>query len=365
MRVSLPVDPGHKTRGEVTTLRWVRRMTQVPVLKVIAYDDSQDNEIGFEWILMDFMPGVSAYRRWRKSSMAEKFWITEQIDEFQSQLFRHSLEDAKFHSMGTLCSTSNVSELAKLNLQLGRLVSESFFAGDHFEYDIPRGPFRTSHDYLSAYFSITEKESTKVLEEEADDEDTREEAEETLHLAKRLTESLPKIFPPLQNPAERTALWHDDLSLKNILIDEDAKVTAIIDWEGASCQPLWQVTDVPDFLEGGTREEEPDRDCYGNASEGGEQDEDGLDTEGKISLYWVHLMEYDQTKLRKVYIAKMKELWPLWESEATYGTLKADFFRAVLECEGWFLYRVEDWLDSVESGLFPRLADVLSQKHTD
>jgi hypothetical protein len=45
LRVSLPVDPAYKTRGEATTLRWICRKTQVPVPTVIAFDASRDNEI--------------------------------------------------------------------------------------------------------------------------------------------------------------------------------------------------------------------------------------------------------------------------------------------------------------------------------
>lgn len=48
MRVSLPVYPHSKTRGEVTTLRFLRCVTDVPVPEVIVFDDSGNNEIGFE-----------------------------------------------------------------------------------------------------------------------------------------------------------------------------------------------------------------------------------------------------------------------------------------------------------------------------
>jgi aminoglycoside phosphotransferase (APT) family kinase protein len=63
MRVSLPVDPRNKTAGEVATLRWLRRHSDIPVPGVIAFDDSDSNEIGFEWILMELMSGNSAYYR--------------------------------------------------------------------------------------------------------------------------------------------------------------------------------------------------------------------------------------------------------------------------------------------------------------
>lgn len=63
MRVTLPVSPRYKTRGEVATLTWVREHTDIPVPKVIAFEDSNDNDIGFEWILMEIMPGAPAYQR--------------------------------------------------------------------------------------------------------------------------------------------------------------------------------------------------------------------------------------------------------------------------------------------------------------
>ena len=379
MRVSLPVDPGHKTRGEVTTLRWIRRTTNVPVPKVIAFDDTQNNAIGFEWILMELMPGMSAYKRWRKMSMADKTWVVEQIAEFQSQLFRHSLEEANFHSIGTLSSPDNISEPARANPKPGRIVALHFFEGDHFSYEIARGPFRSSYDWLNAYLSIVHQEQTEILKKEEDD-DVLDDAKETLKLAARLTALLPKIFPSLQNPAEQTALWHDDLSLQNILVDDDGKVTGVIDWECVSCEPLWVVTEMPQFLSGRDREEEPDRDRYGDADGDSSADEEAssddeelgntldnqlrnykLDNEGKTDLYWINLMEYDQTQLREVYTTKMKELWPQWETEAKHGTLKLDFLGAVLHCaSGWYLKRTQQWIDAVEAGEYPRLDDILS-----
>jgi aminoglycoside phosphotransferase (APT) family kinase protein len=368
LRVSLPVDPGHKTRGEVITLRWIRRMTHTPVPKVIAFDDSQDNEVGFEWILMELMAGVSAYKRWRRMSMAEKTWVVEQVAEYQSQLFRHSLEDAQFQSIGTL-SPSNPApgnpeseHSPSSDPKPGRIVSHMFFMGDHFNYDIARGPFRSSHDWLDAYLSIIHQEQAEILakEEEDQDEDDREEPEDCLRVATKLAKLLPKIFPPLQNPAEQTVLWHDDLSLQNILVDDDGKVTALIDWECVSCMPVWMAAEMPKFLLGPEREEEPNRNGYGDASDDVKGSEE-LDDEGKTELYWIHLMEYEQTQLRKVYANKMKQLWPRWETEVAYAALKLDFLDAVDRCAaGWYLKRTEQWVDAVEGGAFPRLMDVLT-----
>ncbi|KAK4108555.1 kinase-like protein [Canariomyces notabilis] len=328
LRVSLPVDPQHRTRGKVSTLRWIRRKTHVPVPKIIAFDDSQDNEVGFEWILMDLMPGVSAYKRWRKMSMAEKTWLVEQ-----------SLEDAKFQSIGTLSPESEYTPSSEP--KPGRIVSRTFFMGNNFNYEIARGPFRSSHDWLSAYLSIIRQEQTEVLAEEQDPDD-REDAEDIMRVAAKLTKLLPKIFPSLQDPAEQTVLWHDDLSLQNILVDDDGKVTALIDWGCVSCKPLWVAAEMPKFLLGPAREEELNRDGYGDPSDDVKGSDD-LDDEGKTELYWIHLMEYEQTQLRNV----------------TYAALKLDFYGAVARCgDGWALKRSEQWIDAVDSGGFSRLLDV-------
>ncbi|KAL2129125.1 hypothetical protein VTI74DRAFT_8187 [Chaetomium olivicolor] len=332
LRVSLPVEPKNKTRGEWTTLQWIRTMTHVPVPKVIAFNDSQDDEIGFEWILMELMPGVSANLRWRKMTMIEKTRLVEQIAEFQSQLFRSSFQESKFRSIGTL-SDDGIPKPTGWNPKPGRMVYRIFFWGDNFNYDVPRGPFRSSHDWLSACLDLVNQKQTDILDKE-EDEDILEEAQDCLRVATRLKALLPKIFPPLQNPTEPTVIWHDGLSLSNILIDEDtAKITALVDWECVSCQPLWVAAQMPKFLDGPRREEEPQRDNYGDASDA-DPKFDELDNEGKTILYWIHLMEYEQTQLRKVYAAKMRALWPQWETGAEYGSLKADFLGALLRARG-------------------------------
>ncbi|EAQ88716.1 hypothetical protein CHGG_05335 [Chaetomium globosum CBS 148.51] len=248
----------------------------------------------------------------------------------------------------------------------GQLVSRFFFRGNHFRYDIPRGPFPSSHDWLSTYLGIIRQEQTDILQND-DDEDVREDAESCLQVATKLAALLPKIFPPLQHPAERTVLWHDDLSLSNILVDadnaDDAKVTTILDWECVSCQPLWAATEMPKFLLGPTREAEPVRDGY--ADDDGEDDvhvgADGLDNEGRTELYWIHRMEYDMTRLRKVYNEQVwEQLVPWWETEVLYGALKLDFLAAVEQCAaGWHLKGVVRWVEAVEGGKHPRLMDVL------
>ncbi|KAL6819535.1 phosphotransferase enzyme family domain-containing protein [Trichoderma sp. SZMC 28015] len=322
MRVTLPVYPRHKTRAEVVTLRWVRENTSIPVPKVFGFDDSNDNEIGFEWILMEYMQGASARKRWRSMSMEQKVALTERFAVFQFELSGFEKQESVFKGIGTLDSP-------EIDLQVNSKASQSTAA-----------PGRLV--------------STEFFMEKSEDEDDIEDAEDILPVAQSLLALLPKIFPPGLTRSESSALQHHDLNLNNILVNEQGEVTAVLDWECVSALPLWMLTQMPKFLDGEPREDEPQRDIYADetpeeaAAEADKRnDPDYLDNEGKNELYWIHKMEYEQTQLRKVYRARLKELCPVWAKESP---LENDFYEAVSQCDGIWKTKIGRWADRVEKG---------------
>jgi hypothetical protein len=365
MRVTLPVYPRHKTRAEVVTLKWVRDNTIVPVPKVFAFDHSNDNEIGFEWILMEFMQGTSAEKRWRTMSMEQKIALTKRFATFQFELSGLEKQESAFKSIGALDSPEiNLEadpEAPEATVAPGRMISHEFFEGDHLTYDIPRGPFLSTHDWLSAVLAIIIRHQNLVLEKSKDEDDI-ENAEEILPIAQSLLAYLPKVFPPDLNRPEPSALHHHDLHLDNILVDEQGELTAVIDWECVSALPLWKARQVPKFLDGKPREDEPQRDVYADetpeeaAEEAGRRNDPGyLDNEGKDELYWIHKMEYETTQLRKVYNAKLEELCPDWVEE---NPLKDDFYEAVLQCDGLWTKKARRWVECTEKGESIRFKNV-------
>ncbi|KAM0259448.1 hypothetical protein ACHAQJ_003343 [Trichoderma viride] len=365
MRVTLPVYPRHKTRAEVVTLRWVRENTSVPVPKVFGFDDSNDNEIGFEWILMEYMQGTSARKRWRTMSMEQKVALTKRFAGFQFELSGLEKQESAFKRIGTLDSPEIDLQVGSKAPQTaaapGRLVSPEFFMGDHLGYDIPRGPFRSSCDWLSAILTIIIQHQTLVLEK-SEDEDDIEDAKDILPVAQTLLALLPKIFLPDLTGLESSALHHHDLNLNNILVNEQGEVTAVLDWECVSALPLWMLTKMPKFLDDQPREDEPQRHLYADetpeeaAAEADKRnDPHYLDNEGKNELYWIHKMEYETTQLRKVYQARLKELCPEWAEESP---LKNDFYEAVEQCDGLWLSKARRWAERMEKGESVRFKDV-------
>jgi hypothetical protein len=176
-----------------------------------------------------------------------------------------------------------------------------------------------------------------MAKEEAEDSEDEEDAEFALTVSHRLISLLPKIFPAIQCPPERSLIWHQDLSLSNILLNEQGEVTAIIHWECVSATPLWMSTQTPKFLDDATRDKEPQRATYGDESEtesnpaAGDED-DELDNEGKNEPYWIHLMEYETTQLRRLYHASMRHMDPEWDIQVEDSALKQDFAGAVFRC---------------------------------
>lgn len=391
MRVTLPVYPRHKTLGEVTTLRWVHENTKVPVPKVVAFDDSNDNEIGFEWILMDFVEGTPARKKWRKMSMEQKVVFTKHVAEIQAELSGCRQPSLTFKSIGTLhaeqSDEGNDLKQGLRSVRPGRLVAHEFFMGNHVHHDIPRGPFSSTHDWLKAQLNLVIIEQTAQLEQQ-NDEDDREDAEDSISSAQKLLKLLPTIFPapggatesqglrhvfpfiketaePEPEP-EPTVLHHDDLHLNNIFIDEEGAVTAVVDWECVSAVPHWVTTMMPKFLFTQSREDEPQRETYGSneskSSGKGFHISDSLDHEGKTILFWEHKMEYEATQLRKVYKARMKELWPEWPLESSF--MKNEFLRAVSLCDDVFWKKLAGrWAQRTARGEVIRCEEATPQSH--
>ncbi|KPM44960.1 hypothetical protein AK830_g1625 [Neonectria ditissima] len=86
-RVTLPVDPACKTLSEVATIAWVRDNTSLPVPKILAYDATRINPIGFEWIAMTKVPGKPLADAWQDMAFSEKEQLVRQLASFSSDTF--------------------------------------------------------------------------------------------------------------------------------------------------------------------------------------------------------------------------------------------------------------------------------------
>lgn len=83
----------------------------------------------------------------------------------------------------------------------------------------------------------------------------------------------------------------------------------------------------------------------------GELVRESLDDEGLNSLYWEHLLKYELTILRDIFLEEMEKTAPGWIKELEKGAIKADFEEAVRNCDNsWHTKKIKSWLDALETG---------------
>ena len=423
LRASLPVDPYFKTRSEVATIRYVQEFSTIPVPKIYAYSAELEwqgdaNEMQpFEWILMELMPGQPLRNRWRKMSMEAKCSLVKDIARFQIKLltaeppwrgigsiyFTPAYEQCSDHEEIEISIQRSVDQrqvisrafrlkdaldeedickgcaITKLNshqdvksevsssttftspkFELGRVVSPEQFWGARITKSILRGPYRTSQDWLQVKLSLIQSDQERIITE-SEDEDEIAEAREMKRVADRLHALLPSVFLHEKWTTVRTALRHIDLSMQNILADDDGKITAIIDWECVSTVPRWLGSQLPQFLVSRERLSRPLPEEYADESEEAAEEaaEEGVNNEGRSPLYWTHLLEFELTTLQNVYHREMKAQYTEWDNEMGMRGL-AEFELAVSRCSAGFgLGVILEWLDDWEAGDYWSLTEYL------
>ncbi|KAK2462793.1 hypothetical protein APHAL10511_005184 [Amanita phalloides] len=270
IRVSLPVDPYFKMASEVATLRFVRKYTSIPVPRVIAFDASADNELGFEWMLMSKLPGVTLASLWESPALLweERVQITKMLAAYVKQLtsFQFNLTGSLYPSRrpefdqiawlrGSPSETRFVPLPGDAEFAQGPLVTISFFYEDRVHLRKDHGPFKTSSEYLSTLLNLhiaaTASRKVTISTDDEYNEDDISELEDVIAAYESLLSIFPTFFPPNTSENETFFLYHDDMSSNNILVDPTThRITGIVDWECVTLQPSWKVANVPQLLDG-------------------------------------------------------------------------------------------------------------------
>ncbi|KAI1403632.1 hypothetical protein F4819DRAFT_209440 [Hypoxylon fuscum] len=144
-------------------------------------------------------------------------------------------------------------------------------------------------------------------------------------------------------PREPTMLWHDNLSLDNILVDENGVLRGIIDWQCVSCLPLYEACQFPAFLQQARdRNVEPLTPYRVTRAH--------LEVSGEdLREYERQLRQHQLTLLRKLFLAEMRDKCPGWVDIFSNRKDLRDYEAAVQNCDNEFTYNlVEKWVSAVE-----------------
>lgn len=271
--------------------------------------------------------------------------------------FQHQLSQHSFQAIGGLHPGSSGLE----DPAIGRLARME--AGEHQASGFvatPLGPFESSHEWVRQRVITTIQVTEQLRANAKDDEplsldhlgaDEREEAiEEAQRLvgvaeqASTILNFLPACYSILP---ETTSLFHTDLHLGNILVDEDDRITAIIDWEFLNTVPAWKSHDFPMILSSIIRREDP----AGYKYRAPDSEEEAACVyqfwEGISVCYWDDLAQYESTKLREVYLREVSSLAPGWSERYE----KSKFHRLLEEQltyleQGMPCFQLVGWLEA-------------------
>ncbi|KAF8468444.1 kinase-like domain-containing protein [Kalaharituber pfeilii] len=323
-RVTLPIDPGSKTLSEVATLQYLRKHTKIPAPEVFAWNADECNSLGYEWILMGKIEGLPLSKVWAAGvSWESRIRVVEEVAEAIGELW-----NLRFPSIGSLYKKDEKYEV-------GRIMSMEYFWGERLTYNIDRGPFTSSYDWMMCRCNLMLAEAVRNFDN-SETENSKEVASRTRSLIQGLIAILPTFFSR-DMVDEKFSLSHTDMSGSNVLLSPQGTLAALIDWEFTAALPLWASCKMPKFLISNERVEKPDVKEYARNGDG---------TVNK--LYFEHLEEWKKTELRGFFIEKMKLIGPEWFEEwcSESGIRKRAFEWAMRRCNGEiYQQRIKDWLD--------------------
>lgn len=128
------MEPFYKTESEVATLCYVRETFALPVPRVWAYNSSVENELGFEWVLMENVKGVTLENIWRVISMEDKSKVVREAAEIIGKMLEY-----QFNEVGNLYAKEAIEGEREtpqedrvpeaLTYKIGPIVAPFFFAG--------------------------------------------------------------------------------------------------------------------------------------------------------------------------------------------------------------------------------------------
>ena len=382
-RVALPVDPYYKTESDVATTEIVRHFTTIPVPIIYAYDSSINNPIGLEWILMEKIEGEKLAESWTSMDYDSKLRLTQITANWTTELAK--ISSSKIGSIYMRYTTED------LEFYVGRSVAYLVSQEDRLKYEAYRGPFDSLEHYYDSILALNSQDIKEVtqgfqsglfqfestspdfrgtfldqhrvyyLDGHGDwsDEEWRAEQTKELNMLSDANRALRKALPAICAKAPetshelRTFLAHDDMSRRNIFVDDAGIPVALLDWETIQLRPLLFLTNPPDFIQSKEEEYEPELDIAAREKQWekfGYSEEDKEEFR-RTSRDWFeeHMEDYICTKLRSEFIKELQRLeCPLaravWED---YSYLDRELLEHVLD----FSRNAEDHLTWIEDVL--------------
>ena len=215
----------HIMRSEVATLEFLGE-TKIPAPKVFDFSLDEANPVGVRYILMEKLPGRSL--SWSDATREQRLKVIDQLADIYIELHAHP-----FPMMGSLDKIDS-------KLFIGPFARESL--ADFGESGLKMlGPFSSSEQYYNAHLDLI---LDLIMRQEA----YANRPIDAFLIHRYLQENIPIILPHASLDDASFYLKHADEKGDQILVDDQFRITGIIDWEWAHTGPKFSVFNSPIVL---------------------------------------------------------------------------------------------------------------------
>ncbi|EJT96463.1 hypothetical protein DACRYDRAFT_25716 [Dacryopinax primogenitus] len=330
-RVIYPRQPYWKTKAEAAVMNLVRARN-VPVPKVYQCSlTASDNPVGAEWILMEYMAGerLDDVFDSPEFTMDKKKRVIRDLVQIWSDIYRITSERIgsvlPANDEDGIALSTVVYEGLKRPRKVHRLLckfdhADAFIVGPchdtvfvHATSGCPPvdncGPFKDEDEWLSAlaFLGIPPTRPDKIIHRGA--------GKKVLELVARWR----RRSLPWSRSSSRSHLSHGDFEGRNILVSEDGRVTALLDWENSGLVPELEAATAPD------RWNEDAQRCtggmFGDPYEPGDYMHDGIPEDKETA----ELRAYFRVTLHRINPALFKAYWVGVEMRAIRLALAAPY----------------------------------------
>ncbi|RMZ83596.1 hypothetical protein DV738_g948, partial [Chaetothyriales sp. CBS 135597] len=234
------------------------RLNGIPVPKVYGWSSTVSNPVGAEYIILEKLEGTTLGEVWFSLGFDDRYKVIEQLVKLERKLF--SLE---LPASGSIYLPNDLSEDERERSVRFRTHGVEFCMGPMAHYswwhkgrdllDCDRGPWSDSTLLLAA---VGEREA-KWMNRFAKPRLHFERLYREVHKYQKMSpvphiNSLNEYLKlthclgyPAENRLSRPILRHPDLQPNNIILSPSLDIVGLIDWQHATCLPLFLAAGIP------------------------------------------------------------------------------------------------------------------------
>ncbi|KAI8933313.1 hypothetical protein NX059_009938 [Plenodomus lindquistii] len=236
------------TASEVATMEFARTILNVPVPRVLAWSATDQNPVQAEYIIMEEASGSQLHEVWQDLSLRRKSDIIREFVDVERKLLSVSLEklgslyfkNSSIAGCEPAIVTSGPQDVVshiESNYCIGPITRREFWEKQRSDMQY-HGPWASSAEYLK---SVARREIEWINAHANPQEPSRTPWQYT--------------SPQQKSPEAHTALLEKFSSCNfhtgNIYIDDQARISCIIDWQGAWAAPVFIGANPPLLLDYG------------------------------------------------------------------------------------------------------------------